>query len=96
MPVFKGTISTDANFYINNTKDSSIESINISNQYTGNVDITLYIKDSKGFIYPITADPMTLKPGQIYTRDTSIQIIRDSQIYIKTTNVITYYITTSI
>lgn len=94
MHVFKGNISADKTFNIN-TYDTFLQSINISNQHTGNVDVTLYIKDCNGSTYAITADPMTLKPGQMYNRDTLIRVTGGSQLYIKTTNLISYYISTA-
>ena len=57
--------------------------------------ISLYVRDANGTDISISADPMKLKQGEAYIRDSILKLDAGHQFYITVTGPIDYYIVTT-
>jgi len=94
MPVYKGKTSSNILLPFNNST-ASLQTINIISKFKETNFIALYVRDANGTDISLSADPMRLKQGEAYIRDSMIQLTSGHQLYITVTGPIDYYIVTT-
>jgi hypothetical protein len=94
MPIYKGKTSINILLPFNNSS-AILQSINITSKFKEANFISLYVRDANGTDISISADPMKLKQGEAYIRDSILKLDAGHQFYITVTGPIDYYIVTT-